>query len=107
MRNQAGQWREGDPEILVVLDTGYDTPRIAYLLGDLPVLVLGRMRAHRVLRCPAPRRLAGINGRPPERGGEFVFGDPAIWGDEHVVTSTDTRFYGMATVRARNRSPSG
>jgi DDE superfamily endonuclease len=27
----AGQWRNGDPEILVVLDAGYDAPRIAYL----------------------------------------------------------------------------
>ncbi len=33
----AGQWRDGDPEILVVLDAGYDAPRIAHLLAGLPV----------------------------------------------------------------------
>jgi hypothetical protein len=33
-----------------VLDAGYDAPRIAYLLGDLPVQILGRMRSDRVLR---------------------------------------------------------
>ena len=48
----AGQWREGDPPILVVLDAGYDVPRIAYLFDDLPVEILGRMRSDRVLRRP-------------------------------------------------------
>jgi hypothetical protein len=65
-------WREGDPEVLVVLDAGYDTPRIAYLLEDLPVHVLGRMRSDRVLRRPAPPRDPSTNGRPVKHGGEFV-----------------------------------
>jgi hypothetical protein len=99
----AGQWRDGDPDILVVLDAGYDAPRIAHLLADLPVQVLGRMRSDRVLRRPAPPRLPGANGRPPKHGGEFVFGDPATWGDEHAVTTTDTRLYGTATAQAWNR----
>jgi hypothetical protein len=50
----AGQWQTGDPDILVVLDAGYDAPRIAFLLADLPVEILGRMRSDRVLRRPAP-----------------------------------------------------
>jgi hypothetical protein len=32
-----GQWKPGDLDVLVVLDAGYDVPRIAHLLGDLPV----------------------------------------------------------------------
>ena len=28
----AGQWREGDPAILVVFDAGYDMTRLAFLL---------------------------------------------------------------------------
>ncbi|WP_281262332.1 transposase [Saccharothrix carnea] len=48
----AGQWQQGDPEILVVLDAGYDAPRISCLLADLSVRVLGRMRSDRVLRRP-------------------------------------------------------
>nr|WP_240955631.1 transposase [Micromonospora sp. HNM0581] len=75
----AGQWRTGDPHILVVADAGYDTPRLAYLLRDLPVQVLGRMRSDRVLRRAAPPRRPGTNGRPPRHGGEFIFGDPASW----------------------------
>jgi hypothetical protein len=99
----AGQWQLGDPEILVVLDAGYDAPRIAHLLGDLPVEILGRMRSDRVLHRPVPPRTPGTNGRPPKHGDEFVFGDPATWGGEQVVTSTDTRLYGRATAQAWDR----
>ena len=35
-------WHEGDPHILVVFDAGYDVTRLAYLLADLPVELLGR-----------------------------------------------------------------
>ena len=33
----AGHWRPGDPDIVVVADTGYDITRLAYVLADLPV----------------------------------------------------------------------
>jgi len=39
---EAGHWCEGDPDILVVFDAGYDVSRLAYLLADLPVEVFGR-----------------------------------------------------------------
>lgn len=52
----AGQWRPGDPEVLIVLDAGYDAPRIAHLLGDQPVETLGRLRSDRVMRRPTPSR---------------------------------------------------
>jgi hypothetical protein len=99
----AGQWQPGDPEILVVLDAGYDAPRIAHLLADLPVEVLGRMRSDRVLARSALLRVSGTNGRPPKHGGEFVFGDPATWGTEQAKTTTDTRLYGTATAQAWDR----
>ena len=38
---EAGHWREGDPPILVVFDAGYDVTRLACLLADLPVELLG------------------------------------------------------------------
>lgn len=99
----AGQQTKHDPDILVVLDAGYDAPRIAYLLADLPVEILGRMRSDRVLRRTAPPRVCGTNGRPPKHGGEFVFGDPATWGQPAAVTTTDTRLYGMARAQAWDR----
>lgn len=93
------QWQEGDPEILVVLDAGYDAPRIAHLLDGLPVQILGRLRSDRVMRRPTPPP-DPKGGRPPKHGGEFVFGDPASWATERAVTTTDTRLYGKATARA-------
>lgn len=100
----AGQWQEGDPEILVVLDSGYDAPRIAHLLADMPVQFLGRLRSERVMRRPTPPHVYDPKGgRPPKHGGEFVFGDPATWGTEQAVTVTDTRLYGKATAQAWDR----
>jgi hypothetical protein len=52
----AGHWREGDLRILVVFDAGYDVTRLAWLLADLPVELLGRLRSDRVMWLPAPAR---------------------------------------------------
>ena len=61
---QAGQWAQGDPLILVVFDAGYDIVRLAWLLADVPVIVVGRLSSNRVFRLPAPPRLSGQVGRP-------------------------------------------
>jgi hypothetical protein len=98
-----GQWQPGDPDILIVADAGYDGPRLAFLLADLPVVVLVRMRSDRVLRRPAPPQTPATRGRPRRHGGEFVFGDPATWGEPDITTHTDTRLYGPATARAWDR----
>ncbi|BAL88351.1 hypothetical protein AMIS_31310 [Actinoplanes missouriensis 431] len=101
---QAEQWRAGDRDILIVLDAGYEAPRIAWLLRDLPVEILGRMRSDRVLRRPTPPRVYNPEGgRPAKHGGEFVFGDPASWGVEQAVTHTDTRLYGQARAQSWDR----
>jgi hypothetical protein len=100
----AGQWKPGDPEVLIVLDAGYDAPRIAHLLSDLPVKILGRLSSDRVMRRPTPPRVYDPKGgRLPKHGGEFVFGDRATWGTEQAVTVTDTRLYGKATAQAWDR----
>ncbi|MFB9835829.1 NF041680 family putative transposase [Actinoallomurus acaciae] len=99
----AGHWRPGDRDILIVADAGYDGPRLAFMLSDLPVAVLVRMRSDRVLRRPAPPHHVGQTGRPRRHGGEFVFGDPATWGTPDITTHTTTRLYGPASARAWNR----
>ncbi|MFE5126227.1 NF041680 family putative transposase [Streptomyces sp. NPDC056669] len=100
----SGQWTDGDPDVLVVVDAGYDAPRLAHLLADLPVEILGRTRSDRVMRRPTPARVYDPKGgRPPKHGGEFVFGQPGTWGAEQVVTVTDTRLYGKATAQAWDR----
>ena len=74
----AGHWRAGDPDILVVFDSGYDLTRLAWLLADLPVEVTGRLRSDRVMSFPAPprpSRPAGTGGRPPRHGPAFKLAD--------------------------------
>ena len=58
-----GHWRPGDPTIWIVLDSGYDVTRLAFLLADLPVMLIGRLRSDRVLARPVePRRPGAIPG---------------------------------------------
>jgi hypothetical protein len=99
----AGHWRDGDPPILVVLDAGYDVVRLAFLLADLPVELLGRMRSDRVLYFPPPPRPPGVAGRKPKRGAEFKFGDERTWpAPAHTTTSVTSR-YGQAIARCWDR----
>ena len=72
----AGHWRQGDPRILVIFDAGYDVTRLAWLLADLPVDLLGRLRSDRVMRPPAPPRQPGALGRPREHGGDWPWLSP-------------------------------
>ncbi len=97
----AGHWSEGDPRILVVFDAGYDVTRLAWLLADLPVDLLGR--SDRVMQLPAPPRRPGTTGRPRKHGGELALADPATWPDPQVSTTTATSRYGMAVAAAWDR----
>jgi hypothetical protein len=38
---EAGHWHDGDPDIVIVFDVGYDVTRLAWLLRDLPVELAG------------------------------------------------------------------
>ena len=75
----AGHWQPGDPDIIVVLDAGYDLTRLAWLLRDLPVTVTGRLRSDRVIYRP-PRAGAACRARPHApgpRSGAAVTGSDA------------------------------
>ncbi|WTK66115.1 transposase [Streptomyces anulatus] len=50
----AGQWVPGEPDIIIVADAGYDITRLAWVLRDLPVELIGRVRGDRVMRLPKP-----------------------------------------------------
>jgi DDE superfamily endonuclease len=99
----AGHWRPGDPAILVIFDAGYDVPRLAFLLADLPVEVLGRLRSDRVMRLPVPPRQPHVRGRPRKHGGELALTDPATWPAPQTTTSSATSRYGMAVAVAWDR----
>lgn len=72
----AGQWSTGDPDILIVADAGYDAPRLAFLLEDLPVQSLARMRSDRVLRRAAPSRQPHARGGHPGTVASSSSGSP-------------------------------
>ncbi|MFG2261234.1 NF041680 family putative transposase [Streptomyces mirabilis] len=104
----AGQWSPGEPPVLIVADAGYDVMRLAYLLRDLPVEILGRLRSDRVMRRPAPTRaefaLANpAGGRPPKHGSEFIFKDARTWGAPDAETKAETTRYGTAHAQSWDR----
>ncbi len=100
----AGQWHEGDPPVLVVLDAGYDIVRLTWLLREEPVRLLGRIRANRVMYTPAPAgRRDGKPGRPPRHGTRFVFADPATWAPPTQTTSSSHDRFGTVTARCWER----
>ncbi len=100
---QAGHWRDGDPDILVVFDAGYDLTRVAWLLAGLPVEVLGRLRSDRVMYFPAPAREPGTNGRPVRHGAAFKLAGEQSWPAAVVSTVTETTRYGTARAMAWGR----
>jgi hypothetical protein len=100
---EAGHWCEGDPAILVIFDAGYDVTRLAWLLADLPVELVGRLRSDRVMKLPAPPRQPGTNGRPPKHGRQLALADPATWPEPQIITSTVTSRYGTAVAAAWDR----
>lgn len=96
----AGHWREGDLEIWVVGDSGYDGSRLAFLLADLPVRLLVRLRSDRVMAFPAPPREPGTRGRGLRHGPRFAFKEPETWPTPAHATTTDTTRYGQAHARS-------
>jgi hypothetical protein len=101
---QAGQWADGDPPILVVFDAGYDIVRLAWLLADVPVTVLGRLNSNRVFHLPCPPRLPGQVGRPGRHGPVIDLDEPATHPAAAVSTVTDTSRYGKAFADAWDRA---
>jgi hypothetical protein len=90
---QARHWKPGDADILVVFDAGYDVTRLAFLLADLPVELLGRLRWRpglllprltpgRQTRSPAqarPRVRAGETRYPAHARGHHPHPDQSLW----------------------------
>jgi len=99
----AGQHHDGAPDILVVLDAGYDVHRLAFLLADLPMQLLGRLRADRVLCLQAPPRRPGRGGRPPRHGPALALAHPENGPAPVVSTTTTTTRYGAAHTQAWDR----
>jgi hypothetical protein len=99
----AGAWREGDPDIIVVLDAGYDVTRLAWLLADLPVVLCARLRSNRVFYAvPAPKP-PGMGGPPREHGAPVRCDDETTWAAPAVTGQAGTSRYGTVQVAAWDR----
>jgi hypothetical protein len=77
--------------------------RLAFLLADPPVELLGRLRPDRVLYFPAPPRAPGAHGRPSRHGPELKLAEPGTWPDPPVTTVTQTTRYGTAMAQSWGR----
>lgn len=99
----AGHWRPGDPAILVVMDSGYDATRLAWLLADLPVVLVARVRSNRVFHAPAGKRKGPTKGRGPRHGHRLALADEATWPTPSVTTTNQTTAYGAARTIAFDR----
>lgn len=98
-----GQQRAGDPVILVVMDAGYDVVRLAWLLDDLPVILVARLRSDRVFYAPAGARRGPTRGRAPRHGEKLVLRDPATRPDPECASSHTLDRYGTVEAKAFGR----
>lgn len=100
---EAGHWHPGEADIWIVMDAGYDVTRLAFVLADLPVQLVGRIRSDRVMLRPAPPRPPGTIGRPRKHGGVLTLADPDSWHAPDQATSRDTTRYGRAEALSWDR----
>ena len=99
----AGHWAPGDPPIDIVMDSGYDVARLAFVLADLPVVVTGRLRSDRVMIGPIPPRPPSTMGRPARHGSVLNLARPDSWPEPGHATITATTRYGTAVASAWGR----
>ena len=62
----AGQWADGDPQVIIVMDAGYNVARLGRLLADLPVVLVGAGARRPGVLPPGPD--AGATGAWPGAG---------------------------------------
>jgi hypothetical protein len=99
---QAGQWVDGDAPVLIVTDSGYDIVRLAWLLADLPVHLLGRVRADRVFYAP-PGAPHPNGGRPRRHAHPLKLSDPHTWPQPDTTHTGSSDRYGNVVVHAYSR----
>jgi hypothetical protein len=99
----AGRRADGDPAILIAMDAGYNATRLAWLLADLPAVLVARVRAGRVFyRDPVPRDKP-LPGQPPRHGEPVSCADPATQHDPAIRQDGIQARHGPAGVAAWTR----
>lgn len=101
---EAGHWRDGDPAILVVMDSGYDVSRLGFVLADLPLHLVGRSRSDRVMFGPTPPRSTDPRGgRPRKHSTVMALADRRTWPALSTQASSPTDRYGQTEVHSFDR----
>jgi DDE superfamily endonuclease len=100
----AGRWKPGDPSVIIVMDAGYSATRLAWLLRDLPVTLVARVRSDRVWYFPPPARLPGARGRSARHGAPVRCDDPGTWGGADVQAQAASARHGPLAVTAWARA---
>jgi hypothetical protein len=78
--------------------------RLAFVLADLPIQLIGRLRSDRVLLAAAPPRVRDPRGgRPRRHGAVMTLADPASWPPASAESVTETARYGTAAATAWDR----
>jgi hypothetical protein len=98
-----GQHGDGDLPVLIVMDAGYDVVRLAWLLGDLPVQLVARVRSDRVFYLPALPLKRATAGRPRRHGDRLKLADPTTWPQPQATHTGVHDRYGKVTIRAWGR----
>jgi hypothetical protein len=91
--------------MLVVLDAGHDVCRLAFVLADLPIQLVGRIRADRVLLGPTLPPTDGRRpiGRPRRHGAVLTLAEPGSWPTPTTRSATETVRYGTAEATSWDR----
>jgi hypothetical protein len=99
----AGHWADGDPRIVIAMDAGYNVTRLAWLLADLPVVLVARVRSDRVYWRAAPPKARGVSGRHARHGAPVRCEDPATWNGAQVEQEGQEARHGPVTAAAWTR----
>jgi len=96
----AGAWKNGDPLIVVAMDSGYDIVRLSFLLADLPVVLVGRIVSSRVFYGPPGARRGDHPGRAPRHGARAELARPGTLGEPALSHLQEHERYGQVIVEA-------
>jgi hypothetical protein len=99
----AGHWQPGDEDIIIAVDAGYPVVRLAWLLGDLPVELVGRVRSSQRFFGPPPPKDPHKAGKPPKHGAALRCADPGSWPVPDIIQDGTRAGHGPVQVQAWTR----
>ena len=100
----AGHWNDGDPDIMVIFDAGYERPGSPGCCATFPCRSPGGSAPTGCSGSPPPPRRPGQMGRPVRHGAGLRLAADAARPEPDAVTATATSRYGTAAACSWNRA---